>query len=300
MRQPLLILSLLSLIACNTSTDKATENQTDHTHLLDSTAQEAETADTTTIPSDEELQDYTIDTTGLTPEPAAAVKILIEGRFHKHEVWQGAEHKQWMGLVYQDSTFQLLPAAVTVSPFFDPVLDSKAAKTMSGREVGGAIPGTLFFLTGMPQLKAGSIDTVGFSSSVVLPNTSLHLRFRDKTYTLEAKGDSVQEESSESYSLKNYSWRISGTRNGRKISQELASDTDFESAIYVLLWAGDLDRDGIPDLLADLSNHYNASEVTLFLSSKADKGKLYKKVAAFRSEAYPATAASDSLQAPVL
>ncbi len=63
----------------------------------------------------------------------------------------------------------------------------------------------------------------------------------------------------------------------------MAENEQFDDSIYVLLWAGDIDRDGIPDLLIDTSNHYNISTIALFLSSKADKGKLYKKVAIFET-----------------
>lgn len=294
MRYLLLLFCVLSLAACNTTTDKATENKTDHTHLLDSTAGTTlESPDTTALPADDELQHYAVDTSDLRSEPNTAVKIFIEGRFHKQEVWQGAETKQWMGLVLEDSTFQLRPTRLQVYPFFDPIYD-KGKQVKSGREVRGEHANTLFFVTGIDQLKAGPVDTVGYPGQVILPNTALNLRYKDKVYTLEASGDSVQQDGADAYALQNYSWTIKGTRNGKKISQELARDTDFESAIYVLLWVGDLDRDGIPDLLADLSNHYNTSKVALFLSSKADKGKLYKRVAVFKSEAYPV---ADSLQA---
>lgn len=293
---PALIITL-AVVACNSSTEQSKPGQTDHTHLLETDSSLSERPDTASLPSDDELQHYTADTSDLTPEPKAAAKIMIEGRFHKHEVWQGAERKSWLALVQDDSVFRLTPAQLRVQLFHDPVLD-KGQLVKSGREVRSEHPNTLLFLTGIDRLKAGIIDTVGYASQVILPNTSLTLHYKGNSYTLQASGDSIQQEGSESYSVQNYSWTVSGTRNGRKITQQLAADSDFESAIYVLLWAGDLDRDGIPDLLADLSNHYNTSRVTLFLSSLADKGKLYKRVATFTSEAYPTLPAPDSLAKP--
>ena len=47
----------------------------------------------------------------------------------------------------------------------------------------------------------------------------------------------------------------------------------------MILWAGDIDRDGRLDLLIDMSNHYNVSAPTLFLSSHAGKGQLVARVA---------------------
>jgi hypothetical protein len=44
-------------------------------------------------------------------------------------------------------------------------------------------------------------------------------------------------------------------------------------------FVGDLDGDGIPDLIITMSYHYAASEWYLFLSSKASKNEIVKKVA---------------------
>jgi len=51
----------------------------------------------------------------------------------------------------------------------------------------------------------------------------------------------------------------------------------------LLLWAGDLDKDGKLDLLMDITNHYNISETALFLSSLARSGELVGKAGTFRT-----------------
>ncbi|EJF11546.1 MULTISPECIES: hypothetical protein [Pontibacter] len=297
MRIPAILFLVLSMVACNNSPDQSQANRTDHTHLLETDTSLVQAPDSAKLPADDELQHYTPDTTDLSPEPKSAAKIMIEGRFHKHEVWQGAEQKPWMALVQDDSVFRLQPSGMQVTTFFDPVYD-KGRQVRSGREVRGEHPNTLLFVTGIAKLQASEVDTVGYPDQVILPNTAIDLRYKGKTYTLAASGDSIQQEGSESYSVRNYRWTVTGTKNGRRITQELASDENFESAIYVLLWVGDLDRDGIPDLLADLSNHFNTSKVTLFLSSLAEKGKLYKKVADFKTEAYPEIVPPDSVAKP--
>lgn len=297
MRIPAILFLALSMTACNNSPDQSQADKTDHTHLLETDSSLVQATDSAALPPDDELQHYAPDTTDLSPEPNTAAKIMIEGRFHKHEVWQGAERKPWMALVQDDSVFRLQPSHLQVTTFFDPVYD-KGRQVRSGREVRGELPNTLLFVSGIAKLQASEVDTVGYPDQVILPNTSIDLRYKGKTYTLAASGDSIQQEGSGSYSVQNYKWTVSGTKNGRRISQELAADENFESAIYVLLWVGDLDRDGIPDLLADLSNHFNTSKVTLFLSSLAEKGKLYKKVADFKTEAYPEIASPDSLAKP--
>ena len=47
----------------------------------------------------------------------------------------------------------------------------------------------------------------------------------------------------------------------------------------VLLFAGDLDRDGKLDLVFDTTDHYNVARPTLFLSSQARPGELLHEVA---------------------
>lgn len=50
-----------------------------------------------------------------------------------------------------------------------------------------------------------------------------------------------------------------------------------------LLFAGDVDRDGRLDLLLDMSDHYNVSRLTLWLSTEAAKGDVVGEAAAFES-----------------
>jgi hypothetical protein len=47
-----------------------------------------------------------------------------------------------------------------------------------------------------------------------------------------------------------------------------------------LIFIGDIDGDGAPDFIFDTSNNYELTSVALFLSTKAEKGKITKKVAA--------------------
>jgi hypothetical protein len=54
-----------------------------------------------------------------------------------------------------------------------------------------------------------------------------------------------------------------------------------DDATPALLFAGDLDRDGVLDLLLDTTDHYNLSRPTLFLSSQAGTGELLREVARF-------------------
>jgi hypothetical protein len=279
MRKIFLLLFLV-FFACKHSPDKQNKlPNTDHSLVsLEKDQQD--------LVEDSDNLIYEVDTTNLTPEPNTPVKLLMEGAFHKNEVWKGAENKNWFGLHYQDCKYYLKKTSLQIVPTFDPVLDAKHSKTgkkiISGREVIGDTPNTLFFITGLERLQEGPVDSVSFSKNIIPINKSVSYSFNNRDYKITAYGDSTKLPSNE-YVYQNYGWKVKGIKKGKVIEQILAEDTFFEDSIYMLLWAGDLDKDGIPDLLIDISNHYNTSKIALYLSSTAKKGKLYQKVAVFET-----------------
>ncbi|WP_439883192.1 hypothetical protein ACSX1A_08465 [Pontibacter sp. MBLB2868] len=270
----LLLFALLPLLGCkHTPENPVDDSPTDH-------AVAEEPTDTPTNLKDTTYVAYQVDTTELSPAPQEPVHLLVEGTFHKNEVWRGADKENWLGLFYEDNQYILRPASLQVIPVFDPIHDAHSLnsphRVISGREVVGDAPNALFYVSGILNLKKGPVDTAAFNKAVLPANKELVYTFKEKKYLIQAFGDSIKLPSKE-YSYQNYGWRVSGKKNGVRVNQVLAEDEFFEDSIYVLLWAGDLDHDNIPDLLLDMSNHFNVSKIGLFLSSGAGKGKLYKK-----------------------
>lgn len=76
--------------------------------------------------------------------------------------------------------------------------------------------------------------------------------------------------------------RISGYRlffgNPEK-SQELVVIESIEYATPRLIWAGDLNDDGLPDMILDLSDFYESQHLYFFISDKNDPEKPLKKLA---------------------
>lgn len=271
----LLSLSLALLFSCGEKeSTTAAGPPTDHQVLADTadTPEEAEV-----VPVAKET--VVLDTTGLSPEPETPLKLLMEGTYHKNEVWRGAERKQWLGLYHENGQYVLRPASLQIHIVQDPIADNQGVH--SGRQVVAADSNAVFLLTGLKQY-AAVVDTVAISRHTLPANKELSFTFKGKNYHIRSFGDSTQASTGE-FSYQRYGWKAVGIKKGKKIEQLLAEDEGFVDSIYVLLWAGDLDDDGIPDLLLDLSNHYNVSRYALFLSSKAERGKLYKKVAVFET-----------------
>lgn len=276
----LLLLPLILLLGCGQGTENVINTPpTDHAVAVTTDELKKDKAEKVYIT-------YVADTTDLSPEPNTPLKILLEGSFHKNEVWKDAEKKQWLAVILEQGHYYLRPAGITVRPVYDPVLDSdkvvNGKRMISGREVISQDSNTVFLLTGLPKFKAGEVDTAAFQKNIIYANKTLTYGFKGKEYYIKSYGDSVQQHNNE-YRYQNYGWKVSGKKKGKWLEQKLVEHETFDDSIYMLLWAGDLDRDGIPDLLIDASNHYNVSSIVLYLSSMAEKGKLYKKVAVFET-----------------
>ena len=99
-------------------------------------------------------------------------------------------------------------------------------------------------------------------------------------YTLKAEGNLAPE----SGSALTYKLSISGPKKGKNIDQIIVNHEFLDDGITEILWIGDLDADGIPDMIIDMSETNCISSPALFLSSKADEGKLLKLVAECESD----------------
>jgi hypothetical protein len=113
------------------------------------------------------------------------------------------------------------------------------------------------------------------------PGEHLDLSLGAAKYRLAARGryDPTRPE----YDMLLLDYRMTLTRLSDGRQQTIEAPARFaEDGVPTLIWAGDLDHDGALDLYMDLTNHYNVTEYTLFLSSSAGPGRLVHKVASKR------------------
>lgn len=76
----------------------------------------------------------------------------------------------------------------------------------------------------------------------------------------------------------NYKLYINDTINGLQHKSLLVAQPNFDDRMINLIFAGDIDADGILDLIIDTSRHYNATSPTICLSKPADKGEVVKPI----------------------
>lgn len=76
----------------------------------------------------------------------------------------------------------------------------------------------------------------------------------------------------------NYKLYLTADIKGQKQTSLLVAQPDFDDEMVNLIFAGDIDGDGILDLILDTSRHYNVTSPTIYLSRPASTNEVVKPV----------------------
>ena len=202
------------------------------------------------------------------------IQLLQVGTFHGGEV-SAESGEVWLGLYSTPGRYALIPLRITVETVYDPFVDNAGEKT--GRVVSvEKQTAPLFLIKGLNTPKRKFIRTLSAEGAILSPGKSLDLRLDGKNEShLTAYGEGEIGPNGFT-SLENYSLELSKGH----LSQELVAYSSTNSAIPILLWAGDLDGDNQLDLVINAAPRYAVSSAPmLFLSSMAKEGYLVQRVA---------------------
>ena len=145
---------------------------------------------------------------------------------------------------------------------------------MSGTQIycEGHDKDPMLLISGIDIPEDVQIDSYPNFKNRLMPGESMQLG----NYTIKALAAIDQQGRITDYQL-----TIAGEKNGENIEQIFLEQAHFDDAMIDIIWAGDIDQDGVPDLYMDISPKYSYSIPALFLSSKADDNGLLKLVAEF-------------------
>ena len=227
-------------------------------------------------------------TAGLSPAPLPTYALQPAGGFHGDEP-AAHDGETWLALQVEGDDAALVATRVQVRAVRDELLDEPDQAT--GREVSSALGDkALMFLRG-GNLVAGRIESARVApaerESAVPPMYTIGFHGRDYRITTacSVSGDTSVEQTQ-------FDCRVM-LEDGMRAQQlfDLGGYSAPGSTAVLtgddgnarLIFAGDLDRDGRLDLIFDVSDHYNVSRPTLFLSSQAAVGELVRQVAQYES-----------------
>jgi hypothetical protein len=205
-------------------------------------------------------------------------QILFTGNFHSDEVCQGADKINWFGVFKNNSGYYLANTKITTARVND-IGDEDDEKT--GWEIQTLNKDTsILLLSGLGLSVNRQFTSVDLSQNTIWPGDSLTIKYLGESYVLYATGGKIKvQESPVWYQAYNYKLYISTIKNGQLITQLLVAKSRFNDQIVDIPFAGDIDGDGILDLLIDVSDHYNVTSPTLYLSKPTDNKQILKVVA---------------------
>ena len=208
------------------------------------------------------------------------VKVLMLGSFHDEEVWKNAEKEKWFGLFRSSKEQYLSEIIVNISRIFDPITDQDSLNNKTGWLVESINKDDcIALIAGLPFLNNHKIEEKILSKNEILPNEELKFNYLGIDYKLFATGEITKDSLDPSfYEIHNYKLFLKSTKNGKEITDKLVETLNFDDAMINILFAGDIDNDGILDLIIDTSRHYNKTEPTIYLSKPSNSSKLLKIV----------------------
>ncbi len=201
------------------------------------------------------------------------IEILQPGVFHGGEV-AAKSGERWTGLVKVGSQFRWRETTLRVRAVHDEIGDAAGENT--GQEVSVPGPTPLFLVRGLGRL-------AGHKVTPVFQNEEPQEFPKDDEWKLPFGGSTallriINRPPDGQYDATRTTFLI--LQIGDQIQTLYRWEGGLDDQHCELQWAGDLDGDGKLDLVMNLSDHYNKSELTLFLSAGAG-GYLVKKVSSF-------------------
>ncbi len=217
-----------------------------------------------------------------------SIQVAIPGQYSKAD--EVASGDGWWGIARHSHGFTLEATTTTVKAI--PALYQSAQEKPSGLSI--AVPDDCDFiaiLRGSPLLRAGPLQSTRVTprnGSFLYPGEKMNLTLdsgREAVhFEVRAIGTAIIPEGSPTIGFHNYALILieNALKNTRR--QTLVSVAElniFEKP--EILWAGDLDRDGKPDIILDRTKGESQADIALFLSSAASDGELVGLVADWMS-----------------
>ena len=262
-----LTFALFGLTACfNSSRQNNTENQTVSVDTLTTKT----VADNDTVVYDN--SSYPLDSNFTT-------RVLTVGTFHGDEVWDNPDKLKWLGLFQNETGFYIAETKLKTKRVNDGIVDENENEK-TGWDVQTVNTDTsIILIEGLNFLTPHNVQRAVLSKEQIFPGDTIRINYLGIDYKIFATGGKKKaQDDPELFDVWNYKLYLIATIKGQQHKSILVAQPNFDDQMINLIFAGDIDGDGILDLIIDTSRHYNATSPTIYLSRPADNGELVKPI----------------------
>lgn len=256
-------LAVFTLAACNNP-----DNNQSQTTTLDTLANNNKAGNDTAASGDP-----------FTPfDSSFSARVLTVGNFHHDEVEENAARLKWFGLFKNNEGYYLKHTEIITVKIHDPVLDDENEKT-GWRVKTINKDRCIILIEPLPFLADRTVQSVKLSKEHIYPGETLTFTYSGNDYEIFATGDKNQSTQHQEWNnISNYKLYLQAVIKGQTRKSLLVTIPNFDDQKITLIFAGDIDGDGILDLIIDTSRHYNVTSPTLYLSRPADMKAVVKPV----------------------
>ena len=201
-----------------------------------------------------------------------SISIILPTSFDKVDLDSTIVSKTWVGLFSNDNDNSVTShkTKLKMKPIHSPMNDQEGEKSGIKIYCEGYPNDPMLLISGIEIPENMKIDSYKGLKYRLLPGESMQLGDN----TIKALGTMDEYDR-----VRDYKLLITGKKNGTSIEQIFLEQDYFDDSMIRFIWAGDIDKDGFPDLFLDISHKYSFSNPALFLSSKAGDNELLKLVA---------------------
>jgi len=266
-----LTFAVLGLTACNNSSQQNNPaNKTSTVDTLTNVVAVTNTSDNDTITYD--YSSFPIDST-------FSIKVLTVGTFHGDEVWENADKEKWFGLFQGKTGFYLAETKLKTKRVNDQIVDENENEN-TGWEVQTINKDTsIIIIEASKFLTPHNVQQAILSKEQIFPGDTLRINYLGIDYKIYATGGKKKvQDDPEWFDVWNYKLYLTATIKGQQHTSLLVAQPNFDDQMINLIFAGDIDGDGILDLIIDTSRHYNATSPTIYLSRPANNGEVVKPI----------------------
>ena len=201
------------------------------------------------------------------------ISIIRDASYHAGEAEDVIDGETWIAIVESDGKSIAKHVKISAKTEYDGLLDAKDGP-FTGKVIE-SVPNTVFLLKGFGLREGADVQSIPLDSELSQNLT--------KPYELKGAKGNVRLDDIGGLKLNTGEYEFDDAHqfvlklDGKDIP--LTEVQVFNDALPYLIWAGDLNNDGYPDFVANISYHYNISKMALFMSYTYDGSLDYKKVA---------------------